>query len=221
MSELEAIKVRHSVRNYKPEKIHPQKVDQIKEKINELNAEGNLHLQFMEDAGNTYNRLINRMAGLGTAPSVIACVGPDDATLEQRIGYYGEKLVLFAQELGLNTCWAGTFNKKNIGAEIKDGEKLVISIAIGYGQDKGRPRKSKTMEQVVEAKGERPLWFNKGVEMALLAPTAINQQKFIIRLNEDETVDFIDKGGIFSQVDLGIVRCHFEIGAERTTGEIR
>ncbi len=220
MSELEAIKERHSVRNYKLEKIHPQKVDQIKEKIDELNVEGNLHLQFIEDAGNTYNRLINRMAGLGTAPSVIACVGPDDATLEQRIGYYGEKLVLFAQELGLNTCWAGTFNKKNIGAEIKDGEKLVISIAIGYGQDKGRPRKSKTMEQVVEAKGERPLWFNKGVEMALLAPTAINQQKFAIRLNEDETVDFIDKGGIFSQVDLGIVRCHFEIGAERSVGPL-
>ena len=221
MSEIEAIKERHSVRNYKPEKIHPQKVDLIKEKIDELNTEGNLNLQFIGDAGNTYNRLLNRMAGLGTAPSVIACVGSDDETLEQRIGYYGEKLVLFAQELGLNTCWAGTFNKKNINAEVGAGERLVISIAIGYGQDKGRPRKSKTMEQVVEAKGERPLWFNKGVEMALLAPTAINQQKFIIRLNEDETVDFIDKGGIFSQVDLGIVRCHFEIGAERTTGEIR
>ena len=71
------------------------------------------------------------------------------------------------------------------------------------------------MEQVIDAKGDRPYGFNKGVEMALLAPTAINQQKFLIRLNEDETVDFADKGGIFSQVDLGIVKCHFEIGAER------
>ena len=52
--------------------------------------------------------------------------------------------------------------------------------------------------------------------MTLLAPTAINQQKFTIRLNEDESVDFVDKGGIFSQVDLGIVRCHFEIGAENS-----
>ncbi len=81
-------------------------------------------------------------------------------------------------------------------------------------------QKAIPMEQVVEAKGERPLWFNKGVEMALMAPTAINQQKFLIRLNEDETVDFIDKGGIFSQVDLGIVRCHFEIGAERSVGPL-
>ncbi|MBQ1548238.1 MAG: nitroreductase [Lachnospiraceae bacterium] len=210
---IETIKNRHSVRNYKPDKIVPDKVQQINEKIAELNAEGNLHFQLIEDVGKTYNKLVNRTMGLSSAPSVIACVGPDDDTVEQRIGYYGEKLVLFAQEIGLNTCWAGIFNRNNIDAEIKDGERLVISIAIGYGKDSGKPRKSKTPEQVTEVKGEKPDWFVKGVEMALLAPTAINQQKFMIRLNEDETVDFIDKGGMFSQVDLGIVKCHFEIGA--------
>ena len=216
MSELEnAIRERHSVRNYTPEHIQAEKIVKLNEKIKELNEAGNLHLQLIEDAGNTYNRLLNRAMGLGSAPSVIACVGIDDETLEQRIGYYGEQLVLFAQTLGLNTCWAGTFNKKNIGADVRDGERLVISIAIGYGDGNGKPHKSKDMEQVIDAKGDRPFWFNKGVEMALLAPTAINQQKFLIRLNEDESVEFIDKGGIFSQVDLGIVKCHFEIGSER------
>ena len=215
MSEIDAIKERHSVRNYTPERIQAEKIVKLNEKIRELNETGNIHLQLIEDAGNTYNKLFNRVAGLGSAPSVIACVGPDDETLEQRIGYYGERLVLFAQTLGLNTCWAGTFNKKNIGADIRAGERIVISIAIGYGDGKGKPHKSKTMEQVIDAKGDRPYWFNKGVEMALLAPTAINQQKFLIRLNEDETVDFVDKGGVFSQVDLGIVKCHFEIGSER------
>ena len=216
MSEIDAIKERHSVRNYEAKKIEADKVEKIRAKIEELNKEGNLHLQFMVDAGKTYNKLFNKVAGLGSAPSVIACVGINDETLEQRVGYYGEKLVLFIQELGLNTCWAGTFNEKNIGAEVGDGEKLVISIAVGYGKDKGKPHKSKSPEQVIEAKGDRPYWFNKGVDMALLAPTAINQQKFTIRLNEDESVDFVDKGGIFSQVDLGIVRCHFEIGAEKS-----
>ncbi|MBP3783566.1 MULTISPECIES: nitroreductase family protein [Lachnospiraceae] len=216
MSEIDAIKERHSVRNYEAKKIEADKVEKIRAKIEELNKEGNLHLQFMEDAGKTYNKLFNKVAGLGSAPSVIACVGIDDETLEQRVGYYGEKLVLFIQELGLNTCWAGTFNQKNIGAEVGNNKKLVISIAVGYGKDKGKPHKSKSPEQVIEAKGDRPYWFNKGVDMALLAPTAINQQKFTIRLNEDESVDFVDKGGIFSQVDLGIVRCHFEIGAEKS-----
>ena len=216
MSEIDAIKERHSVRNYEAKKIEADKVEKIRAKIEELNKEGNLHMQFMQDAGQNNNKLFNKVAGLGSAPSVIACVGIDDETLEQRVGYYGEKLVLFIQELGLNTCWAGTFNQKNIGAEVGDGEKLVISIAVGYGKDKGKPHKSKSPEQVIEAKGDRPYWFNKGVDMALLAPTAINQQKFTIRLNEDESVDFVDKGGIFSQVDLGIVRCHFEIGAEKS-----
>ncbi len=106
-----------------------------------------------------------------------------------------------------------TFNRKNIDAVIVDGERLVICIAVGYGKDQGKPHRSKTAEQVTQGRADRPEWFNNGVEMALLAPTAVNQQKFTIKLNDDDTVDFIDNGGILSRVDLGIVRCHFEIGA--------
>ena len=213
MTDIEAIRQRHSVRQYKPDRIEDEKVALIKSKIDELNKEGNLHLQFVEDAEKTYNKLFNRVSGLGTAPSVIACVGKDDASLDQRVGYYGEKLVLYAQQIGLNTCWTGTFNRKNISADVPDGERLVISIAIGYGKDSGRARKSKNKEQVTDAPSDRPEWFEKGVELALLAPTAINQQKFLIKLEGDGSVDFIDKGGVLSQVDLGIVKCHFEIGS--------
>ena len=215
MSEIDAIKDRHSVRNYEPRAIEASKMTKIREMIEDINKEGDLHLQFIEAAGRTYNKLLNKAMGLSSAPSVIACVGKDDETLEQRIGYYGEKLVLFIQELGLNTCWAGTFNKSNISADVRDGEKLVISIAVGYGKDKGKPHKSKTPEQVIDADGDRPYWFNRGVELALLAPTAINQQKFVIKLNGDDSVEVIDKGGPFSKVDAGIVTRHFEIGAER------
>ena len=51
--------------------------------------------------------------------------------------------------------------------------------------------------------------------MALLAPTAINQQKFAINLGADEAVEFVDKGGVLSQVDIGIVKYHFEVGSGR------
>ncbi|SMC78804.1 Nitroreductase [Oscillospiraceae bacterium] len=215
MTDLEAIYERHSVRQYKPDRIEEDKVKELKSKIDELNLEGDLHLQLIEDAGKTYNRLINRASGLGSAPSVIACVGKDSEDLDRRVGYYGEKLVLFAQTLGLNTCWTGTFNRKNTEADIPEGYRLVICIAIGYGKDGGRVRKSKNASQVSEAAGERPEWFDKGVEAALLAPTAINQQKFMIRLGVDDKVEFIDKGGVLSQVDIGIVKCHYEIGSGR------
>ena len=216
MTDLEAIRQRHSVRQYKPDRIEEEKAALLKAKIDELNREGDLHLQFVEDADKTYNKLFNRVSGLGTAPSVIACVGKDDASLDQRVGYFGEKLVLYAQQLGLNTCWAGTYQPKNVPAEIGKGEKLVLVIAIGYGETQGHERKSKTFEDVVVSKRtDYPEWFKEGVKCARLAPTAINQQKFKITLHDDDSVEFEDLGGIHSLVDLGIVKCNFEIGAER------
>lgn len=213
MTELEAIAARHSVRAYQNRSIEAEKAEQLKRLIDEVNAEGNLHLQFLEDAGNTFQRILSRVMGLGSAPSVIACVGPEDDTLEERIGFWGEKVVLAAQCLGLNTCWAGTFQKNGVPAEVKAGERLVIVIAVGYGENPGKQRKSKTAEQVSSVNGERPAWFDYAVELALRAPTAINQQNFEIRLNADGSVDFTDKGGPFSKVDLGIVRYHFTVGA--------
>ena len=215
MTDKEAIIARHSVRNYQEKTIDIDTAELIQNKIRELNEQSGLHLQFLEDAGNTYNRLLSKTMGLASAPSAIACIGPDTENLEEKIGYYGEYLVLYLQQLGLNTCWTGTFNKKAVPADISENERLVITIAVGYGQDQGKPHRSKTVEQVTEGKKEHPAWFDEGVRMALLAPTAINQQKFIIRLNEDNAVDFIDRKGPFSKVDLGIVRCHFDIGAGR------
>ncbi len=219
MSEIEAIKERHSVRNYKALRIEEETVTLIRQKVDEINRESGLHLQYIEDAGKTYNKLLNRTSGLNSAPSVIACVGKESTEdLEEKVGYYGEKLVLYAQTLGLNTCWAGIFSRKKIPVVIEPGEKLIISIAIGYGENQGQNHSSRPVDQISQTVGERSEWFEKGIEMALLAPTAMNQQKFVIKLNEDETVEFIDKGGFFSKVDLGIVRYHFEVGSGRDCG---
>lgn len=212
MTEMEAVRSRHSVRNYQDKRIEKEQIISINKRIEELNKEGNIHLQFVEDSSSTFSKLFNKAVGLGSAPSVIACVGPDDDTLDERIGYYGQKLVIYAQQLGLNTCWVGTFNRKKIPVEISDGERLVIAIAIGYGQTQGKQRKTKTADEVVIDLKDVPDWFHAGVEAALLAPTAINQQKFEIIYNENEEVEFKDLGGVLSKIDIGIVRCNFEIG---------
>jgi len=214
MTEIEAIQARHSVRKYKDIKIEKEKVELLNAFIDKCNQEGKVHFQLCENAGNTFNRLLNKAMGLGSAPSVIACIGPDDSDLDGRIGYYGQKIVLYAQQLGLNTCWAGTYNKKNMPAQPAAGERLVIAIAIGYGVTQGNPRKSKTVAQVAKCEGAHPAWFDYAVEMALLAPTAVNQQKFEIVLEKDGSVTFVDKGGMLSKVDLGIVRYNFEVGAD-------
>ena len=176
MTELEALKERHSVRSYQDKKIEKDKIQKLNELIAECNTKGNLHIQLLEDAGDAFNRILNKFMGLASAPSIIACIGHNDDTLDERIGYYGQKIVLFAQQLGLNTCWSGTYSPKKVNAEIKNGERLAIVIALGYGTNNGSPRRSKSPEQVVRGGiHNKPEWFINGVNAALLAPTAINQ----------------------------------------------
>lgn len=217
MTELEALKARHSVRNYQDKEIDKETIDKLCAFIDECNSEGNLKLQFLEDSEDTYSSFLNKFMSLGSAPSVIACVGEKADDLHERIGYYGQKIVLYAQQLGLNTCWAGTFSKSGIPCICEKGDEVVITIAIGYGKDSGKERKSKKASDVCEVPGnyeDAPDWFKAGVEAALLAPTAINQQKFKIFLKDNGEVSFIDKGGVFSKVDLGIVKYQFEVGSK-------
>ena len=144
----------------------------------------------------------------------IILAGKPSDSLQEKCGYYGEKIVLEAQRLGLNTCWVAlSFNKTNVKKLIPEGEKLVSVIAIGYGQTQGKPHKSKTLERVMATKGEMPDWFKKGAEAALLAPTAINQQKFKMEIKNGNPVISIAGRGPYTKIDLGIVKYHFEVAS--------
>ena len=155
--------------------------------------------------------------------------------LEERIGYYGEQLVLLAQILGLNTCWVGLSYSKVPGTYVlEEGEKIACYIAIGYGETQGVGHKVKTVEQVSRSalplgssknvSDTTPAWFKKGVEAALLAPTAVNQQKFSFEYVgiKDGRHQVCAKKGFsmigYTKIDLGIAKYHFEIGAGKATG---
>ena len=117
-----------------------------------------------------------------------------------------------------------TYSKGKAKIDIGKGEKLCAVIAVGYGATAGVPHQSKPGESVMKiqekapgAQGntlKTPEWFLSGVDAALLAPTAVNQQKFTFILNGSKVAA---KAGIgfYSKMDLGIVRYHFEIGAGR------
>ena len=124
-----------------------------------------------------------------------------------------------AAELGLNTCWAAlTYNKGGVQAKIEKDEKLVCVIALGFGETQGVERKSKEPGKVSNIKDDDPEWFKTGVQMALLAPTAINQQQFYIE-REDNKVSIESKIGFYAKIDLGIVKLHFELGAGKDNFE--
>lgn len=140
-------------------------------------------------------------------------IGKKSPDLDEKIGYYGERLVLKAQQSGLNSCWvAMTYNKIKTAFSIAPGEKLCIVIALGYGETQGTAHKSKSFDEVTKADGQTPDWFKNGVKAALLAPTAMNQQKFLFTLDGNQ-VSAKAGLGFYSKIDLGIAKYHFEIAA--------
>ncbi|MFC4804112.1 nitroreductase family protein [Filifactor villosus] len=209
----EAVKARHSVREYKDEKIEGSILAQLEDEIEQCNLEGDLQIQLITEDPDTFKGFLAHYGKFRNVSNYIAIVGEKNNSLNERAGYYGERLVLKAQQLGLNTCWVAlTFRKGKQKAHIREGEKLVCVISVGYGKTQGKSRKSKSFEQVTDPKQEAPEWFRKGIEFALLAPTAVNQQKFLFSLNGNN-VSAKATGGFCSDIDLGIVKYHFELGA--------
>ena len=215
MTTLEAIKKRHSVRNYLDRKIDAELIEKLQAEIDACNHDSGLHIQMVTDEPKAFDSFMAHYGKFSGVQNYIALIGRKNNDLDEKIGYYGERLALVAQTLGLNTCWVALTFGKGIAksrCKIDKGEKLVCVLTLGYGQTQGVAHKSKDMKNLCRAAGEMPEWFLNGMEAALLAPTATNQQKFLISLNGTQ-VRAEATGGFYSKVDLGIVKYHFEIGA--------
>lgn len=214
MTILEAMQARHAVRSYKDKKIEESVIKKLQEEINRCNQEGNLSIQLICNDTNVFKGLIANCVGFRGVSNYIALVGESNENLEEKAGYYGQRIALKAQQLGLNTCWAAsTYKNQKCKASIGKNEKLVCVMAIGYGATQGVPHKSKTIAQLCRAKNDMPDWFRNGIKAAALAPTAQNKQDFLIVLNQ-EKVQFEVKESKYSKIDLGIIRYHFETGAD-------
>lgn len=213
MTIYEAMKARHAVRCYEDKKIEESVIEALKEEINKCNHEGTLTTQLILNDKNVFKGLMAHYGGFRGVSNYIALVGPIGGKLEEKAGYYGEHIALKAQQLGLNTCWvAVTYKKGGCKAVVGDNEKLVCVLALGYGTTQGVQHKSKKMEQLFKVDRDMPEWFKKGMEAAMLAPTAQNRQDFLIVLN-GEDVKFEVKERKYSKIDLGIIKYHFQNGA--------
>ena len=209
----EAVKTRHSVRQYQNKPLEAAVISQLQAEIDACNRESGLHIQLVTNEPKAFDGFMAHYGKFSGVTDYMALIGQKNAELDEKCGYYGEHLVLKAQQLGLNTCWVAlTYSKIKTAFLIDDGEKLCVVIALGYGQTQGIPHRSKTIREVTKTNEELPEWFKKGIEFALLAPTAMNQQKFLFSLNGNK-VTAKAGSGFYAKVDLGIVKYHFEIGA--------
>ena len=210
------------MRQYIDQPIEASVVERLNEEIALCNQEGGLHIQLVINEPKAFSSsnafTYGKFGGVSNYLSMVGHKGADEA-----IGYYGERLVLLAQTLGLNSCWVGlTFKKQPDQYTIADGEKLHCVIAIGYGATQGVQHPMRPMEKFLGVQAARlqksnylPDWFLRGMEAALLAPTAVNQQKFEFELIDDHTVYAHARFTLigYGQMDLGIVKYHFEVAA--------
>ena len=216
MTLTEAMNARHSVRVYKPLSIPDDIRAQLDAFVSDCNEEGDLNILIRYDDPDGFDSRLAHYGSFRNVQNYIVLAGKKDASFDFRCGYYGEKIVLFAQQLGLNTCWAAlTFNKKKVKELIADGDTLCMVIALGYGESQGSSHRSKSVEDVVVSKGNMPDWFRSGVEAALNAPTAMNQQKFAFGMKDGEPCIKVKGIGPFTDVDCGIAAYHFELGSGR------
>lgn len=213
MNLIEAMNLRHSVRQYIDKPLEEDVISALKNKIDEINKESGMHIQLVVNEPRAFDGFMAHYGKFSNVANDIALIGKKGSDLDEKCGYYGEQLVLTAQQLGLNSCWvAMTYKKIKSAFEISNGEKLCVVIALGYGKTQGTAHKSKPIEKVINVQGSVPQWFKNGAEAALLAPTAMNQQKFVLSLNENKVSAKAGKA-FYSKVDLGIVKYHFELGA--------
>lgn len=215
MNLIEAIHARHSVRQYKDKALGAETVSALQAEIDSCNRESGLHIQLITNEPKAFAGFMAHYGKFSGVTNYIAMIGKKSGDLEEKCGYYGERLVLYAQQSGLNTCWvAMTYSKIKTAFSVEPGEKLCIVISLGYGETQGTAHRSKSFAQVAKTDGQAPDWFKKGVEAALLAPTAMNQQKFLFALNGNK-VSAKAGIGFYTKIDLGIAKYHFEVGADK------
>ena len=212
------MQARHSVRQYRDEQIPEDIRRSLDAYAAQLNEKGGLHMQILYDEPDCFNSRMAHYGKFENCKNYIALIGRKAPDLDERCGFYGELLVLKAQELGLNTCWVALTHGKS-KAVVGDDETEAIIIALGYGKTQGTPHKSKAVANVSNLASDSPKWYQDGIAAALLAPTAMNQQKFSFKREGNRVSVKVGLIGTCLRIDLGIVKCHFELGAGKENFE--
>lgn len=226
MITVETIRERHSVREYDGKPLARAEFDALGAVVEECARESGLDIQLVGDNPEVFN-VIARFGLIRGCRTHVAFVVDDakagDVAADEAIGYWGQKIVFAAQDMGLNTCWCALCSRKKSRAVVAPGKKIRLIIAVGHGKTQGFPRKTKSVEALSSVEcAKAPAWFAAAMEAAQLAPTAMNNQNFKIMLLSDGKTVRIDapKSGL-NVIDEGIVRCNFEIAANEAGADWR
>lgn len=198
---------------YTDEAVKADALQAIETQITSCNAASGLHIQMasgLDDAFCGYKTHYGRFAGVHNAIALIADIplpydlqpgktgnGAADhiprqeASIEEAVGWYGERLALTLTQLGLACSWAVLNDATNGWWDLDGTERVMWVIAFGHAARPGARHHSKPLESLCSLTAslganatlaDAPEWFRRGVEAASLAPTSLGQQPFIFEL---------------------------------------
>lgn len=227
MNDIQAVNIRESRRIYLEKEIDIKKMIKLKKLISHFNEEHNLRISLIDDAREAFRDFRKSYGFFKGVRSVIVLKGlKEDEHLKEKLGYYGERLVIEATKLGLGTCWVGgTFDSRSPVFKTQPDEALVCVLTIGYPYiDKSLREKiihsvmHRTVKSIdkfyISDTKKLPKWFVEGVALAARAPSAKNKQPVRFEYKNYIVTAYVDEKSEFDLVDLGIAKLHFEIGAK-------
>lgn len=235
MTLIEAIEYRRSRRKYLPTPIDRAASAELQGLIEKYNKIDGVDMRLVLNNGAAFSGIrksYGMFAGVQNYIGLIDRIADPENPSKycasenlEKMGYYGELVVLRAVMLGLGTCWVGgSFERKSCPFDLPDGKAVACAITIGHVPDelsareklirKITHRKTKTVEEMYEADIPVPGWFLDGMRAVQKAPSAVNRQPvFFSYKNGAVTAAVKNPTDIGSAFDLGIAKLHFEIGA--------
>lgn len=237
MSEMDIIKKRKSVRTFGDEPLRKEDADRIMEFAATVSTPYDLPIiwTFLDQDGLSSAVIAGKHA-------FIAGKMKKAPHAEEAFGYAFEKIVLFAESLGVGTTWiAGTMDRKAFekAVSLEDDEVMPCVSPLGYPAEKMSLREI-MMRKGVKANSRLPfsgLFYDgsfdhplteeaagslqTALEAVRLAPSAVNWQPWRIVVSGDRVHFYVKHGRIriekewdIQKIDLGIALCHFELVAK-------
>lgn len=226
MTLSDAITARTSLRSYLRVPISAEQRLELGKTIDQSNQRAGLHIQLICDQPEPFASLTKSYGMLTGVTNYLVFAGPEtDPDLDEKCGYYGERIILTATTMGLGTCWVGgTYDRDFCLRHLEPGERLVCVAAIGHvpAERGGREnlihnvthRSVKTAAELASGLSHAPAWFMAGIAAVQRAPSARNRQAYrFVKKRDNSVVAHLTEETPFGLVDLGIAKLHFELGA--------
>jgi len=164
MNVMEAIRERKSIRSYESRPVEEEKLQAVLEAARlapSANNRQEWRYVVVRDQA-TRERLMvasNNQHFVAKAPVIIACCAQTDGRLLRcgQVAYTVDvsisidHMTLAAVELGLGTCWIGSFYEDQVKEilGIPEEIRVVELLTLGYPAEPGRPRERKSLDEIV------------------------------------------------------------------------